>query len=125
MKYGRSLASVACALLITLAAGTPAFASAPYGAIATEQGNDNAIGHATGYDTKQAAVAAAITECNKYTKGKDDCTLRVWFHKTRCAAYAADAKTYDYYFGGSKADVVGKAKAAGWSSDEIIETACN
>jgi hypothetical protein len=62
---------------------------------------------------------------DKYTHGKDDCTLRVWFHKKPCASYAADSKKYNYYFGNSKADVIRQAKADGWSSDEILETACN
>ena len=125
MKYGRLLTAATCALLIALATGTQAFAEGPYGAIATEKGNDQAIGHATGYGTKEAAVAAAISECNKYTDGKDDCTLRVWFHKERCASYAADSKSYNYYFGGSKSEVIRKAEADGWHSDEILVAACN
>ena len=124
MKF-HSLTAAACALVVTFAASAPVLAASPYGAIATEQGNDDAIGHATGYNTKEGAVAAAIAECNKYTHGKDDCTLRVWFHKEPCASYAADSKSYNYYFGQTKAEVVKKAEDDGWSSDDIVDAVCN
>ncbi|HET9095345.1 MAG TPA: DUF4189 domain-containing protein [Candidatus Baltobacteraceae bacterium] len=128
MKHGRFFAAftaVATAAVLGLGATSQTFAGAlPYGAIASERGNDDAVGHATGYATKEGAVAGAIAVCNKYTDGKDDCTLRVWFHKQRCAAYVASSDQTSYYFGDSKDEVIEKAHSD-FPDGKVIDTACN
>lgn len=119
------LATLAAALIATpFLQPAPASADADYGAIASEKGNDHAVAHAVRYDSKDAAVRAAIAECNKYTDGKNDCTLRVWFHKENCAAYVANDEKIDYYFGRTKAEVVRKAHE-GFPEGTIVDTACN
>ncbi len=99
-------------------------ASHGYGAIATEAGNDNAIGHATNYHTRKGAERAAVAACNKYTNGKNDCKVRVWFHAKRCAAYGANDKNFDYAFGNTKSQAERNLHGK-FPEGQLVDSICN
>ncbi|HET9030102.1 MAG TPA: DUF4189 domain-containing protein [Candidatus Aquilonibacter sp.] len=115
-------ALLAASSLIT---SVPAQASSHgYGAIATEAGNDDAIGHATNYDSRREAERAAVAACNKYTSGKNDCRVRVWFHKKPCAAYGANSKNFDYAFGNTKAQAERNLHEK-FPEGQLVDSICN
>ncbi|MDE2481533.1 MAG: DUF4189 domain-containing protein [bacterium] len=127
MKNFLAAALSVAVLLAASAAITaqPARASSHgYGAIATEAGNDDAIGDATNYDSRREAEQAAIAACNKYTSGKNDCRARVWFHNKRCAAYGANDKNFDYAFGNTKSQAERNLHEK-FPEGKLIDSVCN
>lgn len=101
----------------------PAAADSNYGAIASEKRSDKSVGDAVDYPSKASAITAALTECNARS-GKNNCVLRVWFHKQHCAAYAANSKETAYYFGDTKEDAIQKAHDD-FPEGQVLDVACN
>jgi hypothetical protein len=110
------------ALLPAFVCASPANADF-YGAIASEKRSDESVAHAVDYSSKGEAVDAAISECNKRTRGKK-CVLRVWFHKQHCAAYVANAKETAHYFGDTKQDAIQKAHDD-FPEGRVLDAVCN
>lgn len=124
-KHILAIASSASLVALALFSTLPAVASSHgFGAIATEAGNDDAIGHATNYPSRVSAERAAVAACNKYTNGKNDCRARVWFHGKPCAAYGANDKNFDYAFGNTKSQAERNLKAK-FPEGKLIDSVCN
>ena len=124
-QFFRTTALV-CASLFALGslATVPALAALRHGAIATEADNDAVYGNARNFSSNAEAKRAALQACNALTKGANDCKVRVYFAKNRCAAYAANDKYTNYGFGRTKEEASRKA-LEGMHGAQTIDALCN
>jgi len=106
-------------LLVEVFGAGAAIADDKYGAVAT--GANGTYGYAYNYDTKDAAVDAALSECG------DTCTAKVWFANA-CGAVAKGGGAAGWAWNASetaaKENAVASCYEYGGSSCEVVVWAC-
>ena len=125
MKIVTGIFALTAAIVVT--AGTmavPALASGTYGAIASERGNDKIVYHAYNYSSKVAATRVALKACNSHSRGANDCVVRVWFHKKRCAAFVTTSTHTNYGFGNTRLAAVRDARRS-LPGGKVVDAVCN
>ncbi len=123
MKFSTK-ALAASLLLVVATVAAPALASGRYGAIASERGNDDVVYHAYNFSSKAVATRMALKACNAHSDGANDCAVRVWFHKKRCAAFVTTSTHTNYGFGNTQEEAVQDAKSD-LPGGKVVDAICN
>ena len=123
MKFSTK-ALAASLLLLAATVAAPALASGRYGAIASERGNDDVAYHAYNFSSKAVATRVALKACNSHSDGANDCVVRVWFHKKRCAAFVTTSSQTNYGFGNTQEAAVRDARRD-LPGGKVVDAICN